>query len=295
MKTTFPYEKIDFDVYLSRYFEREDAIKALPDEAELIQAARKAIVKEQLVLVEQSEGTCAEIGDTLTLCTVSELPKFNKTRVTVSIGRGLYDKMLEEALVGLKSGESCQIMIKDQKVEATILEIKRKSVPEPTDEMVVQMAVKDLKGNLITTVADYEAYVVEEKTLQAAANVNYYMMEMLMADYPVTAYDEEDVRILGDLEEVYFHNLFLEQEGIDLYEQTKEQMQARWKCDSFKDFIKLRYDWYKIKIHQCLIYGSLLGIPLEGEYDPVTRYEVLQDLMMLMFDRIRKELSGGNE
>ena len=80
MKTTFPYEKIDFDVYLSRYFEREDAIKALPDEAELIQAARKAIVKEQLVLVEQSEGTCAEIGDTLTLCTVSELPNSRNSK-----------------------------------------------------------------------------------------------------------------------------------------------------------------------------------------------------------------------
>ena len=140
MNTVFPYQgTIDFDAYLDQYLQQEDAIRKIPSEAELKELARKGVVKDQLVLAPLPEDEPAMQGDTLTLHTVSELPKFNKERVTVSIGRGLYDKGLEAALVGKKSGESCTVTVKDKPVTATILEIKRKTAPEPTDEMVEAM------------------------------------------------------------------------------------------------------------------------------------------------------------
>ena len=290
MNTKLPYESIDFEAYLNQYFAREDAITALPTEAELKELARKGIIKEQLVLAVQPEGTCAEAGDTLTLCTVSALPKFNNPRVTVSIGRGLYDKTLEAAVVGLQVGESCEITVQGQGVKATVLEIKRKCVPEPTDEMVVAMQVKDYQDNLITTVAQYEAFIAWEQTQSTLANINYYVMTPILEAHPIADYDEEDIRILGQLEREAFHQIFLEKQGVDLYALNKEQMREQLDCDTFDEFIEKRYEWYKMKIQQCLVYGKVLGIALEGKFDPTARYEVLSDLTELMYGRIKEEL-----
>lgn len=295
MITKFPYDPIDYDKYLNAYFQREDAVTRLPNEAELKEIARKGIVKEQLVLQTLPEGACAEIGDTLVIATVSELPKFNKPRVTVTIGRGLYDKTLEAALAGKKVGEGCTVTVKEKQVEASVLEIKRKVVPEPTDEMVVALQAKDYHGNLITTVADYEAFIAQDKIMSELANVNYYVMEAVIADHPMTEYDEEDIRILGELEKAFFIKMFREREGIDILKKTKEEMQELLHCDSIDDFIKLRYEWYKMKIQQCLIFGNILGIPMEGNFDPVSRYEVLSDLQMMMFDMIKEKINRRNK
>lgn len=295
MKTVFPYsEQIRFDTYLDRYLQREDAIRRIPSRAELKELARKGVVKDRLVLAPLPEGSPAEPGDTLTLHTVSELPKFNRERVTVSIGRGLYDKGLEDALVGKKVGDSCEVTVKDRPVSATVLEIRRKTTPEPTDEMVEALQEKDYKGNIIRTYAEYEAFICEGKTLEAVGNINYYMMEMLIKDYPLAEYSEEDVQVLGDLEREMFHKLFLDEKGVDLYQMPKEEMQEMWQCDSFDDFIAMRHEWYKMKIHQCLIYLNLLGLPCEGKTDPLDHYEVLSELTEMMFDKIKAELARRN-
>lgn len=294
MNTKFPYEKVDFEKALNNYFQREDAITALPTPEEMRENAVKAIVKEHIALVSQPEGTCAETGDTLTLKTVSTLPKFNKSKVTVSIGRGLYDKGLEAAMVGKKAGDTCTVTVKEQNVEVTVLGIKRKVVPAPTDEMVVQLQAKDFEDKLITTVDDYIAFVMKEKEMSTLANVNYYVMEEILKQYPIDTYDEEDIRILGELEHDAFRKIFLEKEGIDLDTLTPEQMQETLKVDTFADFIKLRYDWYQMKIQQCSVFANILGIPLEGKYDPTSRYEVLSDLTELMYAKIKEELNRRN-
>lgn len=129
MRTQFPYpERIDLNAYLDVYFQQENAIQRLPTEEELLELARKSIVKDHLELVVLPADGTIQTGDTVTLRTVSALPKFNKERV-VTIDRGLYDKTLEEALASKKAGDSCEVTVKDQPVSATVLEIKRKTVP----------------------------------------------------------------------------------------------------------------------------------------------------------------------
>lgn len=296
MKTKFPYEgKIDYNAYLDRYLEREDAVRRLPSEAELLELARKNIVKDQLVLAPVPEGECAQLGDTVTLATASSLPKFNKSRVTVSIGRGLYDRGLEEAVAGRRAGENFSVEVKDTPVQVSVLEIKRKTVPEPTDEMVQALQQKDYHNQLIRTVAEYEAFVREEQTMQALSTVNYYVMEQILKDYPMEEYDQSDIQRLGELEREVLHKIVLEQEGTDLNTLSREEMQERWLCDSFDDFIKMRHDWYQMKIQQCLIYLNILGLPCEGKNDPLDHYEVLSELQMKMFDFIKAELERRNQ
>lgn len=287
MNTKFPYEgTINLEAYLDAYWQRKDAIRALPTEEELKEIARKGLVKNQLVLAEVPAGEAAQRGDTVALKTVSELPKFHKERVTVSIGRGLYDRTLEAAIEGLKAGESCEVLIKEKPVTATVLEIRRKSAPEPTDEMAAALQQKDMRGNLIQTVAEYEAYVKEQKINETLATINYYVMEAIMKDYPVTEYEEEDIRILGELEEKAFIQIFQEQEGIDLRRQVPQSWEEDMGIHSLEEFITKRHDWYQIKIHQCLLYLNILNLPCEGKTDPLDHYEVLSELTEQMFNKI---------
>ncbi len=291
MKTRFPYGKIDFQKYFDDYQQREDAVQTLPSEEELRELARKGIVREQLVLSSVEPGEAAKEGDTLTLAVSSPLPKFNKERVKVTIGRGLYDKDLEAALVGLKQGEHCRVFIKETPVSAEILEIRRKTEPTPTDEMVKALAVKDFKGNPIETVEAYENFVMEERTSEAVSEVSYYMMEAIIKDYPVEHYEESDIARLGQLEQEFYEKIFLEQKGVDLSALSEEQFREELGVANMDEFLNMRHDWYQMKIHQCLILLNVLNLPCEGKTDPLDHYEVLSELTELFQQKIIEKLS----
>lgn len=290
MKTKFPYGKIDFQSYFDAYLKREDAVTSLPTEAELNEIARKSLLKGQLVLAPVPAGEAAREGDSLTLSVVSELPKFNKPQVRVNVGRGLYDKTLEAALVGAAVGERCHVVIKDKDVTATVLEIRRKQIPEPTDEMVQALQLKDFHQHVLATVEEYEAFVAEQKTMEALATVNYGVMEDIQKDYPLTEFDEDDLRVLRELERDRFAELFREEKGIDVAQLTREEAQEQLGCDSFDAFLDVRRDWYKIKVQQCLIYLNILDLPCEGKTDPLDHYEVLSELTDRMYEKIKSML-----
>lgn len=293
MKTKFPYEgKIDYQKYWDTYMQREDAVRSLPSEAELIELARKAIVKEHLVLQPVPAEEAAQIGDTVTMATVSELPKFNKPKVTASLGRGLYHKELETMAVGKKAGDSFSLTIQEKAVDVTILEIKRKLAPEPTDEMVVAMGAKDYQDQLITTVDGYIRFILTQKIDMEVAQVNYYIMEAILQDYPVTDYAESDIQTLGELEKECFIRMFLEKEGVDLRETVPQSWTEDMGVHTIDEFIAMRYEWYKMKIHQCLVYQNILGLPDEGKTDPLDHYEVLSELSELAMNMIKAKLGG---
>lgn len=295
MNTKFPYEgRIDYAKYLDAYLLREDAFRSIPTDEELSELARKGIVREQLVLLPLEDGAKGELGDTAVLKTESSLPKFNKERVTVTLGRGLYNKDLETALVGKAVGETVDTELNGEKVKATVLELKRKQAPEPTDEMVAALQQKDLEGNPITTVEGYFTYIRRAKVDEILANINYFTMESIMTDYPIEQYDEDDIRVLGALEKETFIRLFREHDGIDLTKEVPKSWEEDMHIHTVDEFIAMRRDWYKIKIQQCLIYLNILGLKPEGKTDPLDHYEVLSELMENMFAYIRTEMERRN-
>lgn len=295
MKTVFPYEgRIDFDSYLEAYMKRDDAIRAVPSDEELKELARKGIIREQLVLVPVNEGECAENGDTAVLKTESVLPRYNKPKVTVTLGRGLYNRELENALIGKRVMDTVTLSVQNEQVTATLLQLKRKQEPKPTDEMVEALQVKDFEGNLIRTVAQYEEYIHTQKTMEVLSNINYYVMENILNDYPMQDYDKDDIRILGELEKEAFIRIFREQDGIDLNQEVPKSWEEDMNIHSVDEFIAIRHDWYQMKIQQCHIYLNILGLKPEGKYDPLDHYEVLSELQNLMFEKIRKELERRN-
>ena len=294
MYTKFPYEaKIDFDKYLDEYLKREDAIHSVPTDAELKELARKSIVREQLELVVLPQQEPAMAGDTAVLKTVGQTPKFNKERVTVTLGRGLYNKDLENALIGCTVGQSVEVMVGDSPVNATVLELKRKQAPEPTDEMVAELQVKDHQGNLITTVEGYEAFIHQEKIMATLAEVNFYVLTEIIKDHPMTEYDEEDIRILGQLEKESLAKV-LRADGLDPEKEIPKDWEEKMGIHSLDEFIEKRRDWYQMKIQQSYLLLNILGLPCEGKTDPLDHYEVMSELQMLVFEKIRTELERRN-
>ena len=285
LKTVLPYENIDYEAYAERYFAEPEAMTELPDKEECAELARKNIVKGHIVLADLPQEEPVQAGDTVSFSCESTAAKYNKPKITVSVGRGLFDRDVEEQLIGRRAGDVIETSVNRVPVRVQILRVQRKQVPEPTDEMTAQMCVKDMQQQPVKTVAGYEKMIYQQKRVEVLSTVNYYITEPLFRDYPVEDCAEEDILALGVLEERMFYETFLRDEGIDLYKESKDAMQERWGCDSFRDFIAMRRDWYKIKIQQCLIYGRILGIPLQGEMDPTGRYEVLSDLILKMFDK----------
>ena len=292
MKTRLPYNcRIDLKEYLDRYFLKADAVKKLPSDKELKDLAVRSIVKDHIELAQIPEGESAAAGDVAELKTESALSRFNKTSITVTLGSGLYDKKLEEAVIGLKKNESTEVFCHGEAVAVTVLKISRKYVPEPTDEMVKALKQTDTENKPVNTVAEYEAYVKDQKITEALSLVFGGVMEMICRDFPLKEYDEDDIRILGRLEKEWFRSYVLEDEGVDLCALSEDEMMKRWNCRSFDEFISMRRDWYKIKIHQCLIMLNMLKLPCEGRTDPCDHYEVYQELTQETFERIRLIMS----
>ena len=294
MFTKFPYEApIDFGKYLDEYLKREDAIHRVPTDTELKELARKSIVREQLELLPLTAQEAALEGDTAVLKVVGNTPKFNKERVTVTLGRGLYCKPLEIALIGCKVGDQAEVELDGAPICATILELKRKQAPEPTDEMVAQLQVKNQQGNLITTVADYEAHVRQEKVMSTLAEVNFYVLTEIIKDYPMTEYDEEDIRILGQLEKESLAKV-LRADGIDPDKEVPKDWEEQMGIHSLDEFVEKRREWYQMKIQQSYLLLNILGLPCEGKTDPLDHYEVMSELQLQVFDKIRAELERRN-
>ena len=203
----------------------------------------------------------------------------------------MYDKGLEEALVGKQVGDSISVLVKEQNVTATVLEMKRKAAPEPTDEMVQLLHAKNHQNKLITTVAEFEDFVLEDRVMSVLAAIHHYTMTPLLQDYPMADFEEADIMALGKLERDVFRGMILKESGIDVDTATPEQMQKLLHVNTMDEFIAQRREWYQMKIHQCYTYLNILGLPCEGKTDPLDHYEVLSELQMLMFDKIKDMLA----
>lgn len=103
-----------------------------------------------------------EKGDTAVLTLVSELSRFNRPMVTVAVGSGLYDKGLEERLVGHAVGESFMAEAQGKPVSVTIRQATRMVFPELTDELVTEYAASQGGMEDVKTVADFHRWAEKQ-------------------------------------------------------------------------------------------------------------------------------------
>lgn len=84
--------------------------------------------------------------DMVSICCQSENPRFQKERIVVRSGLGLYSKELEEAIVGMKVGESRNINVQGSDVCVTVLSSERQLVPPLTDSLAAHSGIEGIKN-----------------------------------------------------------------------------------------------------------------------------------------------------
>ena len=121
----------------------------------------------------KQEAQIVEDGDTVTLICVSELPRYNKTGLPVIVGKGLFGKDIEDALVGMKKGETKTVFVDGKPVEITVSRIIHTVLPELTDENVASFGmddistVRELRRSLIKK--QVEGFVLEGENADMAS------------------------------------------------------------------------------------------------------------------------------
>lgn len=143
-----------------------------------------------------TEADSVETGDFVTLDTVSETPRFRKTGVTLRVGKGLFSRELEQAILGMRVGEPRTIALPDAAAHVTIRSIRRRTLPPLTDDTVASWGIEGAK-----TVEQLIAVVKEEAQSQYIADTAESVAVAVSGEAnrrSVFDLDEEEIRTVED-------------------------------------------------------------------------------------------------
>ena len=126
-------------------------------EEELDEKVKKLLLRH----AELRDAETVEPDDFVTLDTLSDVPKFRKKAITVRVGKGLFSKALEDAIVGMAQGEEKTVALPEGKAVVQILAIQRRVLPKLSDE-----TVRSLGMDGIETVEALKAQIVSETRAQ---------------------------------------------------------------------------------------------------------------------------------
>lgn len=93
-----------------------------------------------------TDGDCVFENDFVIISCQSENKRFNKSSITVKVGKGLFSKELEKCVIGMKIGETKTVNIKGDNVTVCVEKISRQVIPELTDEAVKSWGIDGVSG-----------------------------------------------------------------------------------------------------------------------------------------------------
>lgn len=98
------------------------------------------------------------VGDQAELSCVSENQKFNKGKVFVMVGKGLYSRELEEKIVGMKKGEEKEITVGEDTVKVCVRNVTHTELPDMTDENIASFGIDG-----VSNVSDFRRHCVDKQ------------------------------------------------------------------------------------------------------------------------------------
>lgn len=164
------------------------------------------------------KAEAAEKGDAVVLAVESELPRFNRPMVQVAVGSGMYDRELEEQLVGRTVGGTFVAQVQGQPVTVTVKQVARTVFPEPTDEMAAEYAAAQEGMEAVKTVADYRRWAQEQYRDEKRQEALYGGMDACI-NYVLTHsdwdFDEEELAGMVEQELDYQREAMKKEECLD--------------------------------------------------------------------------------
>ena len=185
--------------------------------------------------------TTAEAADgDLAICRMdSELPRFQRSKLKLMLGSGMFLREIEEAVVGMKPGEEKTVTLPEGPVRLTLLEVSRQTVPEPDDGMV-----RALRLEGIDTVEGYRAHLREKLWMEAAKELSREPLEQLICavlDGSEFVLYPEDWRFIVQ-QRLDRSRVLFRQEGIDMEQAAPEDFVGRIPVKSYHELVAMEQD-----------------------------------------------------
>ena len=159
-----------------------------------------------------------EKGDAVVLAVESGLPRFNRPMVQVAVGSGMYDRELEEQLVGRAVGGTFTAQVQGKPVTVTVKQAARTVFPEPTDGMVAEYAASQEGMEDVKTVADYRRWAQKQYQDEKRQEALYGGMDACI-NYVLThsdwEFDEEELSGMVEQELDYQREAMKQEEDLD--------------------------------------------------------------------------------
>lgn len=203
-----------------------------------------------------------EKGDVAVLALESELERFNKPGVFVTVGGGLFHKGFEERLLGHQVGETFETEVDGKNVKVTVKQASRTVFPEPTDEMAAAYAAEHEEFKDAVTVEAYRARVIEQKLQEEKQDAFFGMMDAVL-QYVLTHsdfdFDEDEVSEAAaqSREEI---NRQLGEEGKSIETLTPEQRKGYFGVETVEEIEKVLRQQAEWSIAQELWLMSIHGV-----------------------------------
>lgn len=183
-----------------------------------------------------------ESGDIVVCSLKSKNPKFNREKVTINAGLGLFKREIEDALVGMNKGHIKTVDTGDGSVSIEVINVKRCEIPDLTDDMVKKEKIDNVTD--IKSLMEYLNLLYEEEKNKAINEKAYVLVDNVLKQVISRSrmeINEDDLQYLCQLE-VQKARILAELEGLVLEMMTPEDFEGKIPVKSYDEFINMIYN-----------------------------------------------------
>ena len=204
-----------------------------------------------------------ENGDVVILALKSELEKFNRPMLPLTVGKNLFDEELEAQLVGHSVGEEFTVKVQNKDVAVAIKQASRTVFPQPTDEMALAYAKEHDDFADVKTVEDYRNQIVDKYIEEEKMDVIYgtlHEIALYVLNNSDWEFDEEEVHQLVEDEKKYIEQDLQQEESKSINDLTKEDLKRFFDVSTFDEFEEFIKNAAEERIATVLLFADVYGV-----------------------------------
>lgn len=222
----YPYQNTDLSSFRKKF---------VLDEKEVDRALLRLVNKH----IKWTEGKPVSVGDVVQCNLLSRLPKFNRDRLQLTVGAGLFDKELEVSMIGKAAGDVVSYEKDGEAIKIELVSVRNKQTPALADEFVKELAISD-----VNTIEEYKNYLKKQQFEAAFSEDSYepliHIRQTVLAKSKILL-SKEDWKHCVDLRMEYLRGL-AEFEGLKLETMTAEEFEGRIPVKSCDELLLLLQD-----------------------------------------------------
>lgn len=182
------------------------------------------------------EGQSVSSGDMVICDLLSELPRYQRNQVRFIAGSGMFNRVIEDALIDARVGEKIEVTLPEGLVTVTVTSVANRTVCPVDDEMV-----RDLCLEGVSTVDEYRRHLVSQQMAEHLASIRFNLVgeiERAVVEGSRFELEESDWERAVSLE-LNRCAAIARQEGLDIKTMTPEQFAGRIPVRSYEELVAM--------------------------------------------------------